>query len=181
MFTLLVKLAENAPEWLRDYYRGWTATHAGDSGVDTPNSFDVSVPMDGSAATVMLGVSCAMRNNETGELVSYYLYPRSSISKTPLIMANSVGVIDAGYRGELMAKVKYIGRERDDGASAAYVVKEQVRLFQVCASDLSPLAVELVDTLEESTRGSGGFGSTGTHATKQQCESREAASRSCSQ
>ena len=34
---------------------------------------------------------------------SYYLYPRSSISKTPLRMSNSTGIIDAGYRGEIIA------------------------------------------------------------------------------
>jgi dUTPase len=37
---------------------------------------------------------------------SYYLYPRSSLSKTSFQLANSVGVIDAGYRGNLMAKVR---------------------------------------------------------------------------
>ena len=41
---------------------------------------------------------------------SYMLVPRSSISKTPLRMANSIGIIDAGYRGEIMAAVDNISK-----------------------------------------------------------------------
>ena len=42
-----------------------------------------------------------MLNNDKN--IGYYLYPRSSISKTPLILANSVGIIDSGYRGNIKA------------------------------------------------------------------------------
>ena len=45
-----------------------------------------------------------MRDKE-GFSVPYYLYPRSSISKTPLIQTNSVGIIDRDYRGNVMGKV----------------------------------------------------------------------------
>ena len=47
-----------------------------------------------------------MINLETNELCSYYLVPRSSISNTPFIMANSIGIIDAGYRGFIKAKIR---------------------------------------------------------------------------
>ena len=95
----------------------------------------------------------------------YYMYPRSSISKTPLRLANSVGIIDSGYRGDLMAKVDNINGfscDSDSGDSVDYVVSQHSRLFQVCAPDLSPFAsVEIVDSLDDTTRGAGGFGSTG--------------------
>ena len=52
----------------------------------------------------------------------YYLYPRSSISKTPLRLCNSVGIIDAGYRGNIMAFVDNIDEDYDLGT----------RLFQLC-------------------------------------------------
>ena len=50
--------------------------------------------------------------------VGYYMYPRSSISKTPLRLANSVGIIDSGYRGNLGAKFDeiegWVGWEGED-------------------------------------------------------------------
>ena len=98
----------------------------------------------------------------------YYMYPRSSISKTPLRLANSVGIIDSGYRGDLMAKVDNINgcscdpESGDSGDSVDYVVGQHSRLFQVCAPDLSPFeSVEIVESLDDTSRGSGGFGSTG--------------------
>lgn len=157
-FTLLIKPTEGAPEWLKDYYREWSQSHEGDSGVDIPAASSVVVHVKGTVSTVHLGVSSAMRNNDTGELVSYILLPRSSISKTPLIMANSLGLIDAGYRGELMAKVRHVEVDAEED----YVVEERTRLFQVCAPDFSQLSIEVVQELDESTRGSGGFGSTGS-------------------
>ena len=47
--------------------------------------------------------------NKDEKNVSYYLYPRSSIIKTPLRMSNSVGIIDAGYRGNIIGCVDNIG------------------------------------------------------------------------
>lgn len=100
----------------------------------------------------------------------FYLYPRSSISKTRMRLANSVGIIDAGYRGDLIAAVDTIGVF---GSSDIWHVwketlspiKKYDRYFQVCAPDLSPFLVYIVETEQElsppTTRGHGGFGSTG--------------------
>ena len=81
--------------------------------------------------------------------------PRSSISKTPIRLCNSVGLIDAGYRGEIMAAVDNIKQED-------YTISVGQRLFQIVAMDGSPLSFELVDELSSTSRGAGGFGSTGT-------------------
>ena len=81
--------------------------------------------------------------------------PRSSISKTPLRLCNSIGLIDAGYRGEIMAAVDNI-KDED------YIIDYGQRLFQIVAMDGSPLSFELVDTLSQTDRGAGGFGSTGS-------------------
>jgi dUTPase len=100
----------------------------------------------------------------------FYLYPRSSISKTRMRLANSVGIIDAGYRGDLIAAVDTIGLF--GSADIWHVWKETLspikkydRYFQVCAPDLSPFMVHIVDTTQElsppTARGQGGFGSTG--------------------
>ena len=86
----------------------------------------------------------------------YYMYPRSSISKTSLRLANSTGLIDAGYRGILIAMMD---------SDEAYIGKKFDRYIQICAPSLVPIIVEIVDRLEdlgeETERGTGGFGSTG--------------------
>ena len=89
--------------------------------------------------------------------VGYFLYPRSSTgTKTPLRLANSVGVIDAGYRGNYIAAF-------DNIRPTAFKVDKGQRLVQICTPNITyPLRVEIVSELGESTvRGAGGFGSTG--------------------
>jgi dUTP pyrophosphatase len=85
----------------------------------------------------------------------YYLYPRSSIYKTPLMLANHTGIIDAGYRGYIKAAIRAL----DD-----CTVTQGTRLFQICHPTLCPLYVVLVteDQLTKTDRGEGGFGSTTT-------------------
>jgi hypothetical protein len=90
---------------------------------------------------------------------AYYLYPRSSISKTPMRLANSVGIIDSGYRGQIMAVVDVI-----DQGKIPYEVTGLDRHFQICHPNLAPFKVEVVNSLDElgaTSRGDGGFGSTG--------------------
>ena len=88
----------------------------------------------------------------------YYVYPRSSISKTPLLLANHVGIIDSGYRGNLIAALRKLPSEQ-----TTYTVEKHTRLFQICHSSLCPVFVVLVpeSELNSSERGDGGFGSTG--------------------
>ena len=108
-------------------------------------------------------VKCAMLNNNTGKYHGYYLYPRSSIVKTGLRLANSVGIIDAGYRGEIIAVVDNIDKNFDMKVTID-CVKKYDRLFQICAPDLSAFNVVILDKEEElgkTDRGEGGFGSTG--------------------
>ena len=116
---------------------------------------------------VRLGVRCAAVRHPFGSPglfanasfarlpTAFYMYPRSSLSKTPLRLANSVGIIDAGYRGELMA---VLDNRKTDGS---YAVGKGQRLMQICMPNLEPFQVQLVDSLDETERGEGGFGSTG--------------------
>jgi len=80
--------------------------------------------------------------------------PRSSISKTPLRLSNSIGLIDPGYRGEIIAVV-------DNIKSKPSTVKPKQRRFQLDAMNGSPIHFSLVDQLSDTSRGTGGFGSTG--------------------
>lgn len=118
------------------------------------------------STTTITPIVCATDLPSNG----FYLYPRSSISKTRMRLANSVGIIDAGYRGDLIAAVDTIGLF---GSSDIWHVwketlspiKKYDRYFQICAPDLSPFLVHIVETEEDlsppTTRGHGGFGSTG--------------------
>lgn len=88
----------------------------------------------------------------------FYMYPRSSISKSPLRLANNVGIIDAGYRGHLIGMF-------DLPSGNTEHIKKMDRYLQICAPGLVPIVVELVNNItdlgEETERGDGGFGSTG--------------------
>jgi dUTP pyrophosphatase len=84
------------------------------------------------------------------------IIPRSSIgAKTPLRLSNSVGLIDSGYRGEL-------GVLYDNLTPVPYTVHKGDRIAQLLVMPSYRFKAEVVDTLEDSDRGEGGFGSTGT-------------------
>jgi dUTP pyrophosphatase len=87
--------------------------------------------------------------------IPFNLYPRSSISKTPLMLANHTGVIDSGYRGNLIGAFRSF--------ESGYTVEPYTRLLQICSPTLSPIYVVIVDEdeLSSAKRGTGGFGSTG--------------------
>jgi dUTP pyrophosphatase len=103
-------------------------------------------------------VKCSARMfSDTGKQFNtgYYIHPRSSLSKTHLRLANSTGIIDAGYRGHLIGMFDVIN-------STEYWGKMYERYLQICAPGLVPIFVEIVDNLnEETARGANGFGSTG--------------------
>lgn len=122
--------------------------HAGDAGLDLYVLEEITI-QPGETLPVKLGVACEPEDGK-----AYFLMPRSSISKTPLRLANSIGLIDGGYRGELMAMCDNIKAE-------PYTVEKGQRLFQIVACDCSPITYELAEALSDTTRGSGGFGSTG--------------------
>ena len=67
-------------------------------------------------------------------------------------MANSIGIIDAGYRGNLKAKVRNFNINTSIFKTGSY--------FQIVSYDLKPIKVKLVNELSKTTRNDGGFGST---------------------
>ena len=132
----------------KEYYLNHGHFHKGDAGLDLYVLQDDTFKA-GETKKIKLGISC---ENQDGK--GYFLFPRSSISKTPLRMANSIGLIDAGYRGEIMAVCDNI-KDYD------FSIKKGDRLFQLVSSDLSDIEFSIVDKLSDTTRGAGGFGSTG--------------------
>ena len=104
-------------------------------------------------------------SNNIWNTCAYIVHPRSSISKTPLMLANHTGIIDSGYRGSLIGAFRWL-KSNDNNQldyQQSYVVEKHTRLLQICHPSLCRVFVCLVDETELSTtlRGNGGFGSTG--------------------
>ena len=132
--------------------------NAGFDLISTDSSFEKSV---GHRSLYLsdLGVRAVMTRGDVlhpDATVHYRLAPRSSIYKTGFMMANSRGIIDRTYRGQLMAPMVSVG-------SLLTSVEKGTRLFQIIAPALGHIKeVVYVDSLPETARGEGGFGSTGT-------------------
>ena len=73
-------------------------------------------------------------------------------------MANSVGIIDPDYRGRIFVPLRYLGE--GSGEEACRRLLEQ-RIAQMIVRRLEPCDIEIVDELDQTVRGEGGFGSTG--------------------
>lgn len=123
--------------------------HEADGGFDLKAREDVSV-LPKYTEFIPTGVCVEIPVGMVG-----LLFPRSSISKTPLRMANSVGVIDAGFTGEIKVPLY---NTSDVGIRD---INKYERIAQLVIVPLADVSIEIVDELEESERGNGGFGSTG--------------------
>jgi dUTP pyrophosphatase len=140
MKVRIKKLSENAviPTYAKE----------GDAGMDlvatriiSNTTFDVSYGTD---------LAMEIPNGFVG-----LVFPRSSIRKYELVLSNSVGVIDSGYRGELQATFK-----KENGLdSLAYKVGD--RIAQIIIIPYPPIEFDEVAELSDTERGEGGFGSTG--------------------
>ena len=104
-------------------------------------------------------ISCSMTYE--GRFVGYYLYVRSSTPiKTPLRLANNVGIIDSGYRGNIKGCFDIIDTKSN------FNFEKGNRYMQLCPPDIGkPMKVHIVDAFhnlgKKNNRGCGGFGSTG--------------------
>ena len=150
MIDLRIKILDDDSN-LDPFYNDWDPKHDGDSGLDLYCPYQIIIK-SGETHLIKMGIACEMTDEYLP--ISYMLVPRSSISKTPLRMANSIGIIDAGYRGEIMAAV-------DNRGDKDYMIVSGQRLFQIVHPTLCPFNVGVVDELSETDRGMGGFGSTG--------------------
>ncbi len=147
----------------KELYENHGVYHEGDSGLDLYVTKDLEI---GSGETVLVGtgvkVQCARiswcvwkwLSGEFYEYYSYLLLPRSSISKTPLVFHNSIGLIDKSYVGEIKLALRNTSYE-------PYVIKRGERYGQLVMSDLRQARMLLVDNTRQTTRGESGFGSTG--------------------
>jgi dUTPase len=88
----------------------------------------------------------------------FCMYPRSSMANTELMLANHTGVIDSGYRGNLIGAFRWL----PVGDATSYTVVKNTRLVQVCHPSLCPVFVIVANNIDDETiRDTNGFGSTG--------------------
>ena len=129
-----------------------------DAGFDlfVPETTEFDVAFEKKMIDMRVKMEMYYKECDKKTISSYYSYPRSSISKTPLMLANHVGIIDSGYRGNLMGAFRSLSHDK-------YIVDKHSRLLQICHPSLCPIVACLVDEgdLTQTSRGSGGFGSTG--------------------
>ena len=117
-----------------------------DSGLDIPMSFPVIVPGDSKSFTVDLGFKAEQN-------VAWMLVPRSSLGKTSIRLANSIGIIDKNYRGKVKAKV-------DNVSDIPFELVEGQCYFQIISfTGILPI-MTIVNKISKTNRNEGGFGST---------------------
>ena len=225
--TFYIKPDKNTSDeerkFIREKYGNHSTFHEGDAGLDLFCPRDLSIYSGQISHKIDLGINCELKD-ESGNNLPYLLMPRSSTgSKTTLRMSNSLGLIDAGYRGPLCACVdniepisvinrSYVYLETIDftlilslitsfccgnpdnahsdsflwfsvltlhflllhfnnisssifpnGRISTHEVEQGDRLFQLVplVSGSAQLECKVVEELSETTRGEGGFGSTG--------------------
>lgn len=145
------------------------ATHRyTDSGFDIPIGA-YHVPLSVHSYSFLLGVRVAAVDSNNNPMPCLLL-PRSSIYKTRFRMSNSIGLVDAGYRGEVQAKMDILNYGRPDTDSHPFEDgPDGSRLFQICQHNFLPWkSIVIVSALTElptasDSRGEGGFGSTGNY------------------
>jgi dUTP pyrophosphatase len=124
--------------------------HPGDAGLDLRSVMDLRVE-PGERAMVRTGLAVAIPEGHAGLVL-----PRSGLaSKHGLTLSNAPGLIDAGYRGEVVCAVVNLDREE------AISIAKGDRIAQLVIVEVPDVRPAWIDQLPDSTRGEGGFGSTG--------------------
>ena len=138
---MLVKL-------LNEYAKLPTRGTVDSAGLDIYCPFDVKIPAN-SQKRIYLGIALEIPKGNVGILA-----PRSSICDTPLRIPNSQGYIDADYRGEISVEFENISCED-------YEISKGDRIVQLIITPYLKVEVVVAQTLSETERGAGGYGSTG--------------------
>ncbi len=174
-YVLKLRIVSDDPK-LHNLYKAAVAKMETKEYLENPHKdsgFDIFTPQEnlnigpGGTKLVNMEIQCAAYRrdgwNETFVPSAFYMYPRSSIYKTNLRLANNTGIIDSGYRGNLMGAFDNISRVGASFPASQWSQTENAygRMLQICMPDLSPFKVEIVESLDDTSRGVGGLGSTG--------------------
>ena len=145
-----------------DLYKNHSSFHKGDSGLDLFIIND-QIIKGGQTVLVDLGIQCQNRSFNLCvwqwftkgfyKYNSYILMPRSSMAKTPLMVRNSIGLIDSAYTGNIKVALY-------NTSNKPFEIKRGERYVQLINADLSSIYMKMTNVIRNTTRGSGGFGST---------------------
>ena len=130
-----------------------TYAHPGDAGMDV-----VATSVNITDDYIEYGTGLSF---EVPEGYCMLIFPRSSNSKKDLILANSVGILDSTYRGELKLRFKKCYQPVIYGLVARTVYNVGDKIGQIMILPYPQINFTEVDSLSETERGDGGFGSTG--------------------
>ncbi|AYV85378.1 MAG: deoxyuridine 5'-triphosphate nucleotidohydrolase [Satyrvirus sp.] len=177
-FNLLkIKILDSCPnkEFVRQFYQDKISStdspsatnkiksYRGDCGIDL--IFPEDRILDVNKVTKCgMGIACEFIPAHCCGSGAFDLVPRSSISNTPLMLANSIGIFDPEYRGEVIAAIRCCSDNESAPKFLHYTVTKGTRLVQIVAPDRKPIKLELVNELSKTERGSNGFGSTNTNS-----------------
>ena len=124
--------------------------HDGDAGLDLPSRVDVVIE-PGERAMVPTGIAVAIPPGYAG-----FVLPRSGLaSRHGIALVNSPGLVDSGYRGEMAIVMINTDKYK------AFHIKRGDRIAQLVIQRVESVSIAGVDDLDETSRGAGGFGSTG--------------------
>lgn len=136
-----------------------------DSGVDIYTPDDVIFKTHFQTKMINMNIKTKMVYYDTIKHTitdtGFYMYPRSSLSKTELMLANHTGIIDSGYRGDIMGAFRWLPC---NSGLDNYTVLKDTRLLQICHPTLCPVYIVVTNELKDigtTERGEGGFGSSG--------------------
>lgn len=124
--------------------------HHYDAGFDLVNASSDIILNPGEEYTIKTGVYAAIPEGYVG-----LLFPRSSMGKAGLSLENTVGIIDSKYRGEILAMVK------NNKKDTRIIIEQYQRFAQLVIVPVFLPELEVVEELDNTLRGTGGFGSTG--------------------
>lgn len=132
--------------------------HEGDAGLDLPSRVDL-VLEPGERATVPTGIAVAIPRGYAG-----FVLPRSGLaSRHGIALVNSPGLVDSGYRGEMA--IVMINTDKHE----AFHIRRGDRIAQLVIQKVVEATTVQVDNLDSTSRGEGGFGSTGRTSETSAC------------
>jgi dUTP pyrophosphatase len=151
-----------------DLYKNHSSFHKGDSGLDLFIIND-QIIKGGQTVLVDLGIQCQNRSFNLCvwqwftkgfyKYNSYILMPRSSMAKTPLMVRNSIGLIDSAYTGPIKVALY-------NTSNKPFEIKRGERYVQLINADLSSIYMKMTNVIRNTTRGSGAFGSTNNSSSR---------------
>jgi dUTP pyrophosphatase len=145
-------LASDIDEEFIAYYESLRESKE-DAGMDILFPRDEIIPANVLGHKIRMGIS--VEPTFSDGTLGFFVMPRSSMGlRTPLRQSNSIGLIDKGYRGEIMCLV-------DNRSDQNVEIKKNTRLFQIVDPSCRGITCSIVESLDDSVRGEGGFGSTG--------------------